>query len=94
MLNCKAYCASNNKVGIVILDIVKNELVLQVDFNKVMLFKLQNGLKFYGGIKDNNLAYVGSNGKLKLYGAFQIEDTSGVKHNVNFNVSLGTMNAI
>lgn len=94
MLNCKAYCASNNKVGIVVLDIVNSELYLQVDIKKAMVFKLQHGLKFFGGIKDNNLAYVGTNGKLKLYGAIQIEDTSGVKHNVNFNVSLGIMNAV
>lgn len=94
MLNCKAFCASNNKVGIVILDIIDNKLFLQVDLKRVMTFKLQEGLKFYGGIKENNLAYVGSNGKLKLYGAIQIEDASGTKHNVNFNVALGTMNAV
>ncbi|MHC1682553.1 MAG: type II secretion system protein [Clostridiaceae bacterium] len=94
MLNCKAFCASNNKAGIVYLDMENNQLLFEVDLNDVMVFKLQDGLKFYEGIRTSNLAYVGSNGKLKVYGALQIEDTSGKKHSVNFNVALGTMNAL
>lgn len=95
MLNCKEYCATNNKVGVIMLDILNNKLFLQVDLKRVMEFKLQEGLKFFGGLKDSSrAAYVGINGNLIFYGALQIEDTSGVKHNVNFNVSLGVMNAV